>query len=51
MELHAVCIIKLYMHITVQRHPVSTLYTAFMGNLGISQGNSYDEQFSTYLRS
>lgn len=41
MELHAVCITKLYMHITVQRHPLSILCTAFMGNLGISQSNSY----------
>jgi hypothetical protein len=47
-EQHAVCIINLCMHTTVQRHLLSTLYTVFMGNLGIFYGNSYYEQFSTY---
>jgi hypothetical protein len=50
-ELHAVYIIWLYMHISVQGRLPRILYSILMGNLGIFQGNFYCMRFSTYFRS
>lgn len=48
MELHIAYIIQLYLHITAQYQ--ESLYSAFMGNLGIFQANFLYMWFSTYFR-